>query len=230
MSISKLQGRQRTGGIARKIRMSRSKRGSVGPGYLLPLTVSRPGLLENGSDLRFRGLVYDLLTIAARMEIVRGHLGQLMQVTGPQYSLLTAVATLQGDKGVSVGTVARMMHVSSAFVASESGKLVHRGLLLKKTNPQDRRGVLLSLSSDGRSTIDRLGDEIRAINDLFFGTIDARSFSALSAAAIALVAGSSKTMQYLAKFDDNPSELLGSAGLPPVPVASDANAQLIKRL
>jgi len=215
MSISE-QRRQRTGSAARKVRTSRSKRGLVAPGYLLPLTVSRAALLENGSDLRFRRLVYDLLTIAARMEIVRGHLGQRMEITGPQYSLLTAVATLQGEKGVSVGTVARMMHVSSAFVASESGKLVRHGLLLKKTNPQDRRGVLLSLSPSGRVTIDRMGDEIRAINDIFFGAIDSRSFSALSAAATVLVAGSSKTLHFLAAFDDRPSELLGSAGLLPV--------------
>ena len=219
MSISE---RRRTAGAARKAGTSRSKKGLVAPGYLLPLTVSRAALLENGSDLRFRRLVYDLLTIAARMEIVRGHLGQRMGTTGPQYSLLTAVATLQGENGVSVGTVARMMHVSSAFVASESGKLVRHGLLLKKTNPQDRRGVLLSLSPGGRVTIDRLGNEIRAINDLFFGAIDSRTFSALSAAVTVLVAGSSKTLQFLAAFDDRPSELLGSADLLPIEVARAA--------
>ncbi|MGI8527653.1 MAG: hypothetical protein ACR2K5_16075 [Pseudolabrys sp.] len=157
-------------------------------------------------------MVYDLLTIATRMEIVRGHLGRRMEISGPQYTLLTAVALLQGEMGVSVGTIAQMMHVSSAFVASESGKLARLGLLLKKTNPEDRRGVLLSLSSSGRVKINRLGAEIRAINDLFFGTIDSRSFSALSKAAAALVAGSSKALQYLVAFDDSPSELLGAAG------------------
>ena len=38
------------------------------------LTVSRAALLDDGSDRRFRQLVYDLLTIAVRMEAVREHL------------------------------------------------------------------------------------------------------------------------------------------------------------
>ena len=212
MSISRLQYRQTSAGVAKKSASQRGKRATGGAGFVLPPTVSRDALLEHGSDRSFRRLVYDLLTIATRMEVVRGYLGQRIGITGPQYSLLTAVGSLQGEIGVSVGTVAQMMHVSSAFAASESGKLVRVGLLLKQTNPQDRRGVLLSLSPNGRLKMDRLGAEIRAINDLFFGAIDARSFAAMSSAAATLVASSAKALQYLTAVDDSPSELLDAAG------------------
>jgi hypothetical protein len=94
--------------------------------YILPPTVSREPLLAAGSDRRFRALVSDLLTISARMEIVREHLGRRLGITGPQYSLIVAIAHLQGTTGIGVGSVAQALHVSSAFVASEASKLVRR--------------------------------------------------------------------------------------------------------
>ena len=85
----------------------------------LPATVSRPALLEKGADDRFRRLVYDLLTIASRMTTVREHLGSRMGISAPQYSLLMAVGQFQGERGVGVTAVAKSMHVSSAFAATE---------------------------------------------------------------------------------------------------------------
>ena len=189
-----------------------AKPGNGAAAYVLPPTVSCGALLEKGSDRRFRTLVNDLLTIASRMEVVRAHLGRRMGVSGPQYSVLVAVAHLQGERGVNVGTVARAMHVSSAFIASESGKMARLGLLLKRSNPLDRRGVLLSLAPAGRLKIDRLSAEIRAINNLFFGTLDASAFAALSGAAGTLVKGSSKAMHYVGAPAREPRMALDAAG------------------
>ena len=101
----------------------------------------------------------------------------------------------RASNGVSVGAVAQALHVSSAFVASETGKLARRGFLLKRTNPLDRRGVLLSIAPAGRLKLDRISAEIRAINDLFFGALDAKAFAALSGVAAALVESSGKAMR-----------------------------------
>jgi MarR family transcriptional regulator, organic hydroperoxide resistance regulator len=176
--------------------------------YVLPPTVSVDALLEKGSDHRFRVLVNDLFTVASRMETVRAHLGARMGISGPQYSVLVAVAHLQGERGVSVGAVAHAMHVSSAFIASETGKMARSGLLLKQPNPEDRRGVLLSLAPAGRLRIDRVSPEIRAINDLFFGVLDPQSFAALSAAAGALVKGSRKAVHYVNAVESEPPAAL----------------------
>jgi len=164
--------------------------------YALPATVTRAQLLKGGSDQRFRVLVADLFTISTRMEMVRAHLGRRMGISGPQYSIVVAVAHLQGRNGISVGALAQALHVSSAFIATEAGKLVRRRLLLKRTNPLDRRGVLLSVAPAGRLAVDRVSAEIRAVNDLFFGALDAASFAALSAAAAALVESSAKALRY----------------------------------
>jgi DNA-binding MarR family transcriptional regulator len=176
--------------------------------YAPPPTVSCAALLEKGSDHRFRVLVNDLFTIASRMEIVRAHLGARMGISGPQYSVLVVVAHLQGEHGVSVGAVAQAMHVSSAFIASETGKMVRLGLLLKRPNPHDRRGVLISLTPAGRLKIDRISPELRAINDLFFGGLDAPSFAALSAAAGMLVKGSRKAVHYVNAVESEPAVAL----------------------
>ena len=178
-------------------RRPRARR-KIAPAAVLPLTVSRPALLQAGSDRRFRALVHDLLTVSTRMEIVRAHLGDRIGMSGPQYSVLIAVAHLQEANGVSVGAVADALHVSSAFVASETGKLAQRGLLDKRTNPSDRRGVLVSVSPAGRQAIARIGGEIRAINDLFFGALSSKGFAALSKTIAALVGGSRKAIGYVA--------------------------------
>jgi len=178
----------------------------TGP-YALPATVSRAPLLKGGSDHRFRVLVADLFTIATRMEMVREHLGRRMGISGPQYSIVVAVAHLQGFNGISVSALAQALHVSSAFIATEAGKLVRRRLLLKRTNPLDRRGVLLSVAPAGRLAVDRVSAEIRTINDLFFGALDAASFAGLSDAAAALVESSAKALRHITLSKGSPQSL-----------------------
>jgi DNA-binding MarR family transcriptional regulator len=191
--------------------LSRSHPEAHGPkrtatGHALPATISLAALLNNNpSDLPFRRLVQDLLTVARRLEMARDYFGRRINVTGPQYNLLMSVAQLQGATGVSVGSVARAMHVSSSFVTAETGKLAALGLLRKQSNPSDRRSALLKLTSPGRAKIQRLVAEIRAVNDLFFGRLTAESFRALCASAEALVGGSREAMQYIARMEETQS-------------------------
>jgi DNA-binding MarR family transcriptional regulator len=175
--------------------------------YALPATVTSAPLLKGGSDQRFRVLVADLFTISMRMEMVREHLGRRMGISGPQYSIVVAVAHLQGHNGISVGALAQALHVSSAFIATEAGKLARRRLLLKRTNPLDRRGVLLSVAPAGRLAVDRVSAEIRSINDLFFGALDTASFAGLSDAAAALVESSAKALRHITSIKGAPQSL-----------------------
>lgn len=170
--------------------------------FALPATVSRAALLDRGSDKRFRALVYDLLTISTRMDVVREHLARRMKLTGPQYSVLMAIAQFQGRGGVGVGTVARLLHVSSAFIATETGKLAQAGLVSKRPNPKDRRGVLLSLTRGARALIEDNSAEIRAVNDAFFGPLNRAAFEAVSAAAGLLVQSSRKATHRVRMLDD----------------------------
>jgi DNA-binding MarR family transcriptional regulator len=134
--------------------------------------------------------------------MARDYFGRRINVTGPQYNLLMTVAQLHGTTGVSVGSVAQAMHVSSAFVTAESGKLSDVGLIRKRPNPEDGRGALLSLAPGGRLKIDRLIGEIRTVNDLFFGLLGARPFAELCASAGALVRGSSEAMRHIERVEE----------------------------
>jgi MarR family transcriptional regulator, organic hydroperoxide resistance regulator len=169
----------------------------------LPATASRQALLEAGSDDRFRQLVYDLLTISVRMETAREHLARRLGVSGPQYSILMAIARLQDRHGVRVGGVAKALHVTSAFIATETGRLARQGLLSKSPNPKDRRGILLALTPRGQAALVKLGPEIRAVNDDFFKPLDRAGFQALASTAAALVESSSRVERRLRVMDDN---------------------------
>ena len=176
------------------MRAKTQKRTSAGS--RLPASISVAALLnDKQSDRQFRRLIRDLLTVTRRLELARDYFGRRINVTGPQYNLLMTVAELQGAAGVSVGSVAQAMHVSSSFVTAETGKLLDAGLLRKQTNLSDRRGALLKLTPLARRKIHRLLREIRAVNDLFFGLLTAESFTTLCAGAEALVEGSREAMQ-----------------------------------
>ena len=115
-----------------------------------------------------------------------------------------AIAQLQGDEGVPVRLVADQLHVTGAFVTGEAGKLVRRGLVEKRPNPEDGRSVLLRLSPVGRSAMDALAPRVRAVNDRFFGALDRADFANLTRLASTLVHGSGEVVA-VAALSEPPS-------------------------
>src|SRR5262249_22798148 len=108
-------------------------------------------------------------------------LASSMGVSAPQYSVLRAVAALQGPDGVSVGSVAEHLHVSSAFIAAQSRGLVSQDLLDKQEDETDRRISRLSLTRKWHRLVDEVVEGVQRINDLFSGTRERGEFDALSA-------------------------------------------------
>lgn len=162
-------------------------------------TVSRPELLDrDGSDTTFRGMVYDLLAVGARMQDVRDRLAGEMGVTGPQYAILMAVFHLQEEaEGPGVRVVARRLHVSGPFVTAQANLLVKKGLIEKRPNPQDGRGVWLCLTDEGSRRIARTAEMIQEANDAFFGSLDNVHFLVLSDIAARLEKSSEQAVRNL---------------------------------
>lgn len=156
-------------------------------GFRLPPTVATGALTDEGSDARFRQMIYDLFTVSVGMDAVRGALANTLGVSGPQYSILMAIARLQGAEGVAVSRVAGQLHVTGPFVTVEAGKLARRGLVEKRRNPNDGRGVLLRLSAEGEDRLTALAPAVRAVNDRFFGALDRAEFLSLARIAAVLV-------------------------------------------
>ena len=158
--------------------------------YVAPPSVSVPSLLRGGNDRTFQKLVFDFFTISARIERVRVHFASRMGMSGPQYSVLRAVAALQGSEGVSIGLIAEHLHVTSTFITVQSGVLVQRGFLKKREDATDRRISRLSLTLKGEGLVDAIVNEVRSINDVFFGVLRREEFDALSAIMKKLVGSS----------------------------------------
>lgn len=160
-----------------------------------PVTTARRELIGDGTGERFRQLVNDLFTIAVRMDAVRRRFSELIGVTPPQYSILMTVAQLEeSGGGATVRAVAEHTHVSGAFVTAETGKLVRAGLLAKRPNPADGRSVLVSLTPKARRALEGALPNIRAVNDVFFGRLNAEEFERLTAAASCIVNASASAV------------------------------------
>lgn len=164
-----------------------------------PITTARPELMNDGTGERFRQLVNDLFTIAVRMDAVRRRFSELIGVTPPQYSILITVAQLEAagadaGAGATVRAVAEHTHVSGAFVTAETGKLVRAGLLAKRPNPADGRSVLVSLTPKARKALEGALPHIRAVNDVFFGRLNAEEFEHLSGTASRIVDASASAV------------------------------------
>jgi DNA-binding MarR family transcriptional regulator len=159
-------------------------------------TTSRPELLDpDGSDRTFRATVYDLLTVGARMQEVRDRLAAGIGVSGPQYAILMAILHMQDEAGVRA--VGRRLNVSGPFVTAQANRLVEFGLVERRPNPSDGRGVLLCLTAEGRRRISEAGPAIRDANDAFFAALDRVDFLVLGDIAARLEKSSERAVRKL---------------------------------
>ncbi|HEX5209188.1 MAG TPA: MarR family transcriptional regulator [Steroidobacteraceae bacterium] len=143
-------------------------------------SVSRTALLDQGSDYRFRQLVQDILAVCARVQAIREEFGRTAGLTGPQYSLIVAIAHLaESEAGTTVNQLANHLHVSGTYVTAEANKLEAAGLLLRAPNPKDKRSVLLKLTRSGLELLDQMIPVIRRINDEIFRDLARADFELL---------------------------------------------------
>jgi len=159
-----------------------------------PLTISRPELLQDGSDADFRVLVHRLLAFGSRLDAVRAGLGQMIGLSGAQYTILICIAHLQGDDGVGVKEVADHLSYSGAFVTLEAGRLTTLGLVEKRQNPGDRRRVLLTVTAAGRARLDELASRQRQVNDTLFAALSREDFHRLAEMSRDLVADADRAL------------------------------------
>jgi MarR family transcriptional regulator, organic hydroperoxide resistance regulator len=147
------------------------------PSRPAPLTISRPELLINGSDRHFRRLVHGLFGFLARHEAVRAGHGVRINLVGIEYTVLISIRHLAVENpDVSVSRVAEHLYLSGAFVTSVTNKLVKRGLIHKRPDPNDRRRVRLEVSEQGNALLAELAPVQRQVNDVQFGCLSTAEF------------------------------------------------------
>ena len=178
-----------------------------------PLTATSPILVSGNSDHSLRKLLYDFFTVSARMETVRRYLGERVNITVPQYSIMMAVAELQGKIGVSVGRVSEYLHVTGPFVTMESGKLFKKGFLEKNPDLQDKRLSLLSLAPQGSKALQSLVPGLQQINDVFFELDSRAEFERLCKTLDKLVGNSQRALALINATRGNPRLTLDRGGI-----------------
>jgi len=142
--------------------------GNAAPQQPATLTVSLPELLEDGSDLAFRRMVFGMVLALSRLQTCRDAFGRAMGLTGSQFVVLVGVSHCQGGEGVSIRALAEHVHMAAPHVTTEVGRLLRQRLLLKRPNEVDRRGVLVSLSASGERAVADVAPFMRAVNDQLF--------------------------------------------------------------
>jgi DNA-binding MarR family transcriptional regulator len=143
------------------------------------LTITNPVFLVDGTDTEFRHLINGLLPFAARLLSVRDGFGSLIGLTGIQYSLLISVAHLVHDDVVTVNRLADHLHLAGAFVTIETGKLKKLGLVDKRSDPNDKRKMRLTVTPAGTKLLKALAQTQQRINNVLFEGVTKAEFKVL---------------------------------------------------
>jgi MarR family transcriptional regulator, organic hydroperoxide resistance regulator len=146
----------------------------------LPLTVTRPELLNDGTDRDFRKLVHNIFAFMARHESIRdGHARQI-GLAGVEYTILISIGHLGLEGDVNVKTIADHLHMSGAFITTVTSKLQTLGLVEKTQDSVDRRRISLAITEKGRALLRKLAPYQREINDVEFGPLSRDDFQTIS--------------------------------------------------
>jgi DNA-binding MarR family transcriptional regulator len=162
---------------AKSERSQPSRRGdAVKPKGALPLTVSRPELLNDDTDRDFRKLVHNIFAFMARHEAIRDGHARHIGLAGIEYTILISIGHLALDGDVNVKTVADHLHMSGAFITTVTSKLQALGLVEKTQDSVDRRRISLVTTDKGKSLLRKLAPYQREINDVEFASLSREEF------------------------------------------------------
>jgi DNA-binding MarR family transcriptional regulator len=143
-----------------------------------------------------------MLAFAARIQEVRSRLGRVIGLAGQKYTVLIAIAHLQHqDGGVGINEIADHLHLSSAFVTIETNGLLKAGLVIKRTNPQDRRRVLLMITPKAAKLLDKLTVVQAPVNDALFACLSTKDFASLGRMVSRLVETGDSALRLLDEWD-----------------------------
>ena len=145
-----------------------------------PRTVSHRAMLAAGSDVAFRETLYAMVLAFGRLIACREAFGRALGLTGSQFAVLLGTAYRQGREGVSINALAEHVQLAATHVTTEVGRLMRKGLLVKRVNRRDRRGVLVTLTPAGEAAVREISPFLRQINDLLFKGVRRKELAAVS--------------------------------------------------
>ena len=125
-------------------------------------------------DAKMRTFIADMYAAMSLLRLLRQEIASTLSLSSAEYSVLLAVRYLERGSDMTLRAIADHLHVAAAYVTTEVGKLVDKGLLTKKPDPLDRRAVAVELTPASRELLSRLGLMLRDINDPLLAGISVR--------------------------------------------------------
>jgi DNA-binding MarR family transcriptional regulator len=174
--------------------------------YSPPITISRSEFLIDNSDSEFRTNIYALQFCAGRLLACREAFGRKIHLTPNQFVVLMSVARTQAGEGITIKELAEHASLASTHVTTEVGRLEHAGLLKKSPGTKDKRQVLVSLTSKGMDTIERISPTIQQVNDALFRGVDARSFQTVGRVVRKIAENSRDALKMMKSGQDGPRD------------------------
>jgi DNA-binding MarR family transcriptional regulator len=152
-------------------------------------------LLHGTPDRDFQRLLYNLLAFSFHLNNCRRHLAKKFGLGGPPYSILMAVARFEEEGGVCPGALAKILHVSPAFITIEVRNLVTKGLLERRRHAGDAREIRLKTTERARQLINQYAELLRDLNQDTYGELTSDEFQGLMKTVEKLVSGARKSVE-----------------------------------
>jgi DNA-binding MarR family transcriptional regulator len=165
-------------------------------------TVSNPDLLVHGSDAPFRRMLHTLLAIGNTFDALRVGFSRITGVSPPQHEILMLVYRENDGLGISVGELAALVQLTSAFIATETNKLSAAGFIEKVPDTVDRRRVILRVTEYGLKRLAFLSGFQRQVNDVMFECFDAKEFRKFSKYLDEVLPCAERAAKLVATFSD----------------------------
>jgi DNA-binding MarR family transcriptional regulator len=162
---------------------SRSQKNKADPGERMICSIGKRKIRQaarNTKEQTVSQLFRNILFVNARLEQTRRCWAGALGVSGPQFSIIAAVADLDSGIGVSVKNVSAVLNVDPSFVTTQSKDLERNGYLLRLTSEHDARVVLMSLSDKARQQIQNLSPHQDLLYEMIFAEFDEHALYVLA--------------------------------------------------
>ena len=139
-----------------------------------------PDDASNRNQELVRQFSWAISSINVHFQEIRQFWAKALGISGPQWMILMAIADLDEGEGVSVKVVAKMLHVDPSFVTMQSKMLEKKGLMRRRTSPDDARVVQMTLTDKTYKHMASLASQQQSLNDFIFAELDSRELAELT--------------------------------------------------
>jgi DNA-binding MarR family transcriptional regulator len=131
-------------------------------------------------------LTWEMTSINVQLDALCRFRGKALDISGPQWTILMALAHLDEGDGVPVNAVSKLLHVDPSFVTTQSKLLEKRGFVRRKPSTTDGRVVQMSLTDRTYKHLASAASQQAAINQFIFSNFDTREFAEFTSKLTAL--------------------------------------------